>query len=177
MNRTSGNGTEGSGRPFSERPEAVSSPRRPENPPPLAWGLSIALAFCLALIFLPGCGDDILLHQSGDFEYTLHGERQVAPGWSQWRAWNYVSECTGIMHPTPQEVTWWKVDRIVEHPGGRSISGLANFTRWHIYIQKDSWNDWRISGAELLHLMLGIGVHDDDPEYQICNPMRYPRES
>lgn len=131
------------------------------------------LLIVLALFVLAGCGDDRLLHQDGSSEYILQGEQKTQPGPAQWRAWFYVAECTNIYEPNPNQITWWKVARITEHPSGRSIAGLANFTRNHIYIQRDWWDDWRISGAEILHLKLGVGVRDGDDIYRACSPMRY----
>ena len=136
---------------------------------------NLIVTLTLALV-LVACGDSILLHQEGGREYIVQGEQRMAPEWPQWRAWEFVSACTGIAEPSPAQVVWWKVDLIVEQPTGVRKAGLANLTRGHIYIAREWWDDWRISGAELLHLKLGPGIREGHPEYDACTPMSLPPE-
>lgn len=136
-----------------------------------------SFAVWFVVLLLAGCGETLLIHQEYGTEIRIAGKVAVEPGWPQWRAWAHVRECTGIERPTPHEVEWFTVTVIWEVATGRQFGGLANLSANRIYIERRWWEDWRISGAELLHLALGPGVREGHPEYDRCNPTQYPPEA
>lgn len=130
------------------------------------------LVAIVVALMLTGCiGDDVLYHQDGGYTYTLYGEQRVEPGLAQWLGYYRVSQCSEVYRPDPNEIVWWKVEAIVEHPTGRRMAGLANLSSNHIYIDRLWWDDVDVNGHEVLHLLMGLGIREGNPVFDRCDPM------